>query len=499
MATITAGIANTLEEKIVPTIFESLWELDPIYPMMARSSTSVVRNRGIGRGWNVLKTWVSGIAGGAKFTSPLGGNIVSGPDNFTMYDTPQSFQAVDEVTAPAFIQTTIQLVEHRGNFYLPHQIMRADRLNASIGSVVAQNLKGVGTLLAQQEASVFYSTDTSTYALGDLGTTTASVANKSGDTAAVEVDLSATNASGRVHRFRQGQLVDLYDSTGATKRNSSFYIAVDNVNPLDNKITLRRVDGGTFQTTTTLAGGITYAGSGGNNDVIVIKDSVSVAPNSLESWIASSVTTPDTFFGISVADFGQFRSYVPSAINAALTESTLNRHFAKFYESFPGKKLDSAITTMGVLIGFIDNLDTYNAAVADQPGRFRYDRNGQPLTVEAGFEAFRYRFASRPCNIWTSTYAASGNFYAGKLANGGITRYVPPSLPGAKVDARFGTEVEFVAPIGGSGGYQGIFKHAHGGSGATTDFLEAPFVRQWNCMPDQPNFMKLSGITEVLG
>ncbi|KKL89379.1 hypothetical protein LCGC14_1915320, partial [marine sediment metagenome] len=87
----------------------------------------------------------------------------------------------------------------------------------------------------------------------------------------------------------------------------------------------------------------------------------------------------------------------------------------------------------------------------------------------------------------------------GKFKNGGITRYVPPSIPGAKVDSRFGTEVEFIAPIGGSGGYQGIFKHAHGGSGATTDFLEAPFVRQWNCIPTQPNFMKLGTITEVLG
>lgn len=498
MATISDSVQLTLEQKIVPTIFESLWALDPIYPMLARSSTNVVRNRGIGRGWNVLKTWVAGLAGGAKFTSPVGGNVVSGTNNFTMYDTPQSFQAVDEVSAPAFIQTTVQLVEHRGNFYLPHQILRADRLNASIGSVVAQNLKGVGDLLAQQEAAVFYSTDTTSFALADLGDSSANVANKSGDTAAIEIDLSGTDASGRVHRFRGGMLVDLYDSTGSTKRNSNFYVAVDNVDPLEDTITLRRVDGGTFQTTTVLGGGITYATAGGDNDIIVIKDSVGVAPNSLESWIADGTDVTE-FFGITIADNSQFKSYVPSAINAALTESTLNRHFAKFYESFPGKKLDAAITTMGVLIGFIDNLDTYNASVADQPGRFRYDRNGKALEIDAGWEAFRYRFASRPTEIYTSTYCNSGTLYAGKMLNGGITRYVPPSIPGAKVDSRFGTEVEFIAPIGGSGGYQGIFKHAHGGSGATTDFLEAPFVRQWNTMPTQPNFMKLGSITEVLG
>ena len=497
MASISDAVQLTLEEKIVPTIFESLWALDPIYPMIARSSTNVVRNRGIGRGWNVLKTWVAGLAGGAKFTSPVGGNVVSGTNNFTMYDTPQSFQAVDEVSAPAFIQTTIQLVEHRGNFYLPHQILRADRLNASIGSVVAQNLKGVGDLLAQQEAAVFYSTDTTNYALAGLGDVSANVSNKAGDTTAVEVDLSGTGASGRIHRFRSGMLVDQYDSTGATKRNTNFYMAIDNVDPVTDTLTLCRVDGNDLQTDTVLGGGYTYAGAT-DDDILVIKDSVKVAPHSLESWIADGTTVTD-FFGITIADNSQFKSYKPSAINAALTESTLNRHFAKFYESFPGKKLDAAITTSGVLIGFMDNLDTYNAAVADQPGRFRYDRNGRTLEVEAGWDSFRYRFASRPCEIFTSTYCNSGTFYAGKLKNGGVTRYVPPSLPGAKVDSRFGTEVEFIAPIGGSGGYQGIFKHAHGGSGATTDFLEAPFVRQWNCMPTQPNFMRLGTITEVLG
>ena len=114
MATITDSLSNTLEEKIVPTIFESLWDLDPVYPMIRRSSMNVVRNRGIGKGWKILKTWVTGVAGGAKFMSAAGGNVLSGPLGFTMYDTPQSFQAVDEVTAPATFQSTVGLVEHRG-------------------------------------------------------------------------------------------------------------------------------------------------------------------------------------------------------------------------------------------------------------------------------------------------------------------------------------------------------------------------------------------------
>jgi hypothetical protein len=504
MSTISDAIELTLEQKIVPTIFEALWELDPIYPMIQRSSMNVVRNSNIGRGWKVQKTWVTGVAGGAKFTSAQGGNVVSGPSNFNVYDTPQSFQSVDETSTPAFIQSNVTLIEHRGNFYLPHQLLRADRLNASIGSVVAQNLKGVGDLLAQQEASLFYSSSASTGELADIGDTSATVANAGSPTVAptscMVFTLDGTNStSGRVHRFRGGMMVDLYDSTGATKRNLGFTLAIDNVDPLANTVTIRRIDGGTFQVATTLNGGVTYAGAGGDNDIIVIKDSVNQTPKGLESWIADG-TTVTSFFGIDVRNFGQYKSYVPSAISSALTENVLNKHFAKFFESFPGKKIDTAITTMGVLIGFIDNLDSgLQASSNASSGRYRYDRNGEAVDVEAGWEAFKYRFASRPVEIYTSTYAAFGTLYAGKMRNGGIIRYVPPTIPGAKVDSRFGTEVEFVAPLGGTGGLQGIFKHAHSTAGATTDFVEAPFVRQWNVMPANPNWMKLTGITEVLG
>ena len=370
----------------------------------------------------------------------------------------------------------------------------------------------MGELLAQQEASVFYSTSATTGELAAIGDASANTTDKispATDTSVMLFDISGTSASGRVHRFRPGMMVDLYDSAGAVQRNVGFFLVIDNVAPLTNTIEIRRIDGGTFQKATVLGGGVTYdtGDAGGDDDIIVIKDSVNITPKGIESWIADG-STNNSFFGIDVRNFSQYKSYVPLAISAALTESVLNAKFAQFYEAFPGKRIDAALTTMGVLIGFIDNIDSNvqgasELSITDHKGvvgpRGHYDRNGQPLTVEAGWEAFRYRFASRPVQIFTSTYMNPGTMYAGRMLRGGITRYVPPPIPGAKVDSRFGTEVEFVAPIGGTGGMQGIFKHAHGTAGATTDFVEAPFVRQWNVMPDQPNWMKLSSITEVLG
>lgn len=499
MANVIDSISNTLVAEITPTIHESLWELDPVFSMIHNSSKGVERitNRGIGKSFKVLKTYRTGVAGGAKFVSATGGNVLSGPQNFNAYDTPRLFQAVDEQVAPAFIQASATLIEHRGNIYLPHHILRADQLNASIGSVVAQTMKGVGELLAIQEAATWYTTSPTTFALADIGDTSVTVSNASGDTSAVNVNLGGTGASGRIHRFKQGQLVDQYSSDGLTKRNSTFNIYVDNVDPLAQTLRLRRVDGGDLQTSTVLNGGVTYAGAGADDDLLIIKDSIGIAPTALETMIVDgSVLT--SWFDIDVRNFGQFKSHVVSNSSAALTEMSLNRRAGYFYESLPGRKLDCAITTMGCILGFIDNLDKQaEGGLTAQSGRFRYDRNGNPLEVDAGFESFKYRFAGRPMEIYASTMCASGTFYAGKLKNGGLKRYVPPPIPGAKVDKRFGVEVEFVGTIGGTGGYNGIFKHAHGSNGATSDFIEAPFVRQWQIMPEQPNFMKISSIAEV--
>ena len=492
---IASALQLTVREELLPTLHQSLEETDDIFRMMFTTSKGVKKSSPVGRGYNVIKVWVTGGAGGAKFVSPLGGNVVSGTSGFNMYDSPQTFPSLDETTTPAYVHSIIQLVEHRGNYYVPTQMLQQNTWDSSIGDVVGQGMKEVANFLTHQAAAVHYSTDSTTYALAAIGDASVSVANKSGDTTSVILDFDATDVEGQVHRFRQGVLVDQYDSTGTTKRNSAFKIGIDNVDPIANQITLKRMDGATLQRDTSLGGGVTYAGTGCDDDVLVIADSVGVAPNSMDSWAADGTTVTE-WFGIDVANFGQFKSYRPSAINAPLTESTFNRHFGFFYNAFKSKKLRTVITTPGAVIGFIDNLDSYNAAVADQPGRFRYDRQGQALDVEAGWDVFRYRYPGRPTNIHTSNFCAKGRLYSGDFEGSGIAKYVVAGPPGSRTDARFGPQIFFVAPLGGSGG---IFKHAHASNGATTDFQEMPFSQWWNCQPVQPNMMVMTGITEILG
>ena len=167
--------------------------------------------------------------------------------------------------------------------------------------------------------------------------------------------------------------------------------------------------------------------------------------------------------------------------------------YYKFFESYPGKKLPHAITTMGVLMGLIDNID---AEALSATGNFpfsRWDRNGEALDVNLGFDGFKYRFAGKSVTVYTSTYCEPGYWYGLNLSKGNLKRYVPPALPGAQGDSRIGNEVEFIAPWGGS---NSIFMPALFGDRAT-DFVQAPFIREFQILPDDPVSMKLSGITEL--
>lgn len=494
MATLSDAIQSTLKEELEPTIHSSLTFMDPVYPMVKRSSKRVV-NTGIGRGHNVIKTFSVGVAGGAKFTTVAGSNVLSTPsnDNFNVFDTPNTFPGLDETTAPAYFTSTIGLIEHRGNFFLPHQFLRMDQYNAQIGSVVGDNMKGVATLVAQQECAQWY-TDATYMALGDLGTTATTCSNQ-GDGYSVIVDLSATNAGGRVHRFIPGMLVDLWTSDGATQLNASFPLAIDDVDTLNRKITLRRLDGTGFTISTVLNGGNTLAGSSINECILVIKDSLSQGPTNLNSFIKNS----GTLFGIDLSIRSQFKSYIPSSEGAALSESLLNKRYYRFGQAYPGVWLDTAITTDGVLLGLIDNLDGY-ATGSSNDGRMRFDRNGEKLNPNLGFTGFNYSFNGRPVTVYTSMFLDPGYWYGLQMANGNFVRYVPPGIPGASSSGEIsndliGNELEFVASVEGVS--DSIFMHVLSGS-KPTDFVQAPFVRQWNTLPNDPRSMKLSGITEIV-
>jgi len=79
-----------------------------------------------------------------------------------------------------------------------------------------------------------------------------------------------------------------------------------------------------------------------------------------------------------------------------------------------------------------------------------------------------------------------------KLNNGNIKRYVPPPIGGK--DARIGSEVEFLAPLGG---HSGIFMIARDSEGQVMNLVEAPFWQFKLMAPIDVRGVKLYNLTEA--
>lgn len=508
MATLSTAIQYALRESMLPAIYESLWELDALYPMIGRTWSQVTRNTQ-GRGWIAYKTWASGVAGQAKFaaidTATVG--VTSTPDGYIQYGDPSGFPALADTVAPAFFRSQVSLIEQRGNFYLPHDILRASELSNAIGDIVAENIKGMSVLLAQQEAAQFYA-DASTYALATLAVTDGGGIVDGSDSKSI-VWTKAAADSGRIHRFRPGMMVDFYTAAGVLMNDGADHtgtcygnIVVDAVDPIAGTVTFRSGEGSAAvldKDTVLFWDGankkaLVTAGDTLDGMTIHIKDSRSKGPTQLNDWI---VQPGGTFYGIDVTAFPQFGSLV-TAVNAALSETVLNTNVGRFLEALPGKKLNAGITTEGVLMELVDNLRYGPGAgtpTNSLEGTMRYDRQGKALDVMAGWEAFNYRYGGKAIPIYTSSYCTQGNLYLGNFMKGGITRYVPPPIPGTTGDARFGNELEFIGTIDGSNSIFLICNDAT--TGGPTDMVQAPFVRQWELMPNQANFIKLTGCTAL--
>lgn len=501
-------LSQTLREELLPSIYERGTIKDPLYALAKRTWSSVKRNEGIGRDYKVKKVWGMGLAGGGNFGSPLGSDMLNDSTwSFSAFGTPETWPGYDEVSAPTFLTSEVQLVKHKLNLFVPRDILQTDRLNSSIGAVMPFYVRGLSKLALQQELGAFYSTAPTTVALAAIGDASATVSSVSGDTAAINVDLSgasSSGATGRIHRLEKGMQVDLYDSTGATKRNSNFTVFVDNVDYEAQVVRLRRIDGGELQEDTVLNGPIAYdasvgGGTAGDDDIIVLKDSIGFTPGTMEGWVADGTDITE-FFGIDVTNHGEYKSIKRDLSSAPLTESLLNRYVGYFKESFRDGDLPRAITTNGVLLGFIDNIDA-NVQGATEAGtvgvygpRFRYERNGRAVEVEAGWDKFNYRYGGRRLEIHTSTYAEKGRFLAGMFD---IDRFVPPPIPGTRMDQRIGDELQFLASSGSSA-YDSIFtRYDH--NGKFSNLLQAPCERKCVMMPRTPNFLLLHTIAEMSG
>lgn len=494
-----------LREELPAVINESLPDIAPVYKYIKTSNLGVKRSD-IGRDWNVLHLFSTGLAGLIQNSDPRGATF---RDNAT-YTQAQVVNAGIDVFPAATaaphaltLKRTLTLGLTTGNFNIPITWLSGDALNSSQIQQVARDVKAVGQLRALTEAQSFFMPSNNTLArIASISTTNA---------ASGYITFKVAAGSGRTQFFRVGMMVDVLDhassGTSATPNFGTDVNGTDVVNYSDGAtyIPLIVSDVDYYSGTITIAhvgnadadlgleaadliGGVIFE----NDDFIVLRGCGTVSGREqrtwgLEDYIASSgqiMGGSGGDHGLDLDTYSQFKSKVV-AVNGPLTDTVMNGYIGGFLDAFPGASLDTIITTMGVTLKYLEQPALYN-------NRMFYDRTGKALDVKGGWDDVNYSFNGRSLRWMVSPMVISGYLYGTKLNGGNVTRYVPPRVGGTEADVS--QEIEFVAPLGGS---DSIFKIAHGSSGQTQALLEAPFFEYHLVCPIDVKSVKLTGLTEA--
>mgnify|MGYP003148681211 CR=1 FL=1 len=229
---LTAAIEDILREEMNPTVIDVLPKADPVFENVISTARGVT-SAGIGRGYQVKQVFAASLAGGLKWVDPTGGSTstIKGTGDNTMSHSyilgdQNSFPSVEETSMVGTVVLTLGMAEAFGNFYLPKKYLEADQLDAAITSAVRMNIVGAARLVAHHQAYSFYAP-----ANGSLGVVAGGGISVSNNL----VTLTGIN-SGRARYFKPGMHIDVYDTSLATHRNSSFSLIVDRVDLIGSTI-----------------------------------------------------------------------------------------------------------------------------------------------------------------------------------------------------------------------------------------------------------------------
>ena len=501
------ALDNFTREELPAVIHESLPELDPIYNWIQTTSLGVQRDR-IGRDWEVEHLYGTGVAGLIQHADPRGPAMLDRAEYYQAQVLDSTSGALapfpNAVNAPhnTSLLRILSLHKSVGNFNIPLTWLQGEALGANQLRQVTRTIAGVGQLRALTEATSFFMA--SNNCLGQIETWTD---DQGTTTAAAAVKVTITPGTGRIQFFRVGMMVDIVvDSAGTPQFGSATdgsdrrnYVTtygytpliVADVDYLGGTITLSSINN------TDISSDGNYLTSAAAGDWIVLRDNVTASREmrtwGLNDWIASSgqilggsATVGNRLNpGLDLDTQSQFKSLV-KAVNGPMTDEVMNQYIGKFIEAYQGASLDTLLTTMGVQLEYIKQPSVYN-------NRMFFDRTGKALDYMGGWDIVGYSFGGKKFRWVVSNMCLNGNLYGLKMNGGNIKRYIPPAIGGS--DARIGSEVEFIAPLGGS---NSIFMLARNSSGQVMDMLEAPFMEYVLIAPIDVRSVRLTGLSEAI-
>ena len=523
MAQAIAALDNLVREELPMMITEAGPQIAPVFDKIKRTALGVKKQTGLGRGYNVIHLYETGVAGMIESADPLGPHMetITGTQVRRLSQTTAHaashltiFPKASESPHMGDIKRTLTLHKVVGNFSIPAAWMQAELLNAAQIKKVARDMKAVAKLKAIYEASSFFSYSATNEAGGVnqvLGRIKTCAAVGGADTEPYGI-IAINEEYGRIANFRQGMRIDLVDNISdvlyeGTATDGSdvlnwehgdtgdyVQLLITGVDYLGKTITVKAVNStdGADMDFAWAGGGDAFCAQPIEDDWIVAAHTSRTSNRPQFSWgINDWIKASGYILGGGSADgaldlvlYPQFKSQV-KAVNGPLTDDVINGYIGGYLDAYPGETLDTVITTQGVQLKWLQQPGLYN-------NRQNYERTGKAVSFKGGWSQIAYEFGGRTYEWIMSPMCLSKTLYAMKFGGENIQRFSPPRLGG--VEGSMGPELEFLAPLGG---LSGVFMISHADSGAPQDLVEAPFWYYNLIAPSDPRAVKLTGLTEA--
>lgn len=469
------AFANTIEERLAPSVERHYVDFDNFYPQFVESTSGGVVRSGIARenstnDWVFIKVFeASRVSGAYGYRSVDPGDLSFGDnnDNFTVFKATRTHQGLSEMTAPQWDRRTVKLHEGFGNFTFPLEMQRASQFPSAVEDMIDLLIQQAARRPALGRINAFWALGPN----GEIGTFTSLSSSEDITSSGVTVTL----ATGRPRMLAEGQTVDIYEGatiSAATRMTSDTNPAIiDRLDPVRKTLTLKAA------TTINLTASTTYTICPHR----VNEDTTYMGPTAWQTWIVTGGTI--SRFALNTDRHPRYRS-VKETESGALHGPMLNKYVGGVLQGFGRQYFDVLVTTEGVLLAALDNYE----------GLGRYEIS-KALNPTAGFSGYRYMYDGQAIEIMTSPCCPEGVVRLAK-GRGNIKRYKPPNVPGTGRKAGFSQEIEFLGPWLG---YNGIFVPLTDTStGLPTQHKAAPYVDLHEFCPDFFPVVEINGLSESI-
>jgi hypothetical protein len=500
----------------------------------------------LGRLFAVQHGWKKGSAGMLRSIGPYGitaidiGNAARIQEASNYDGTMAPIPSAKESPHVGHFTRTLYLHANIGNLGLPIQWMFLNSLSAMKVDQIVEDMVGCADKTVRQDAvsySSYRATGASTYqhtVLGRIASFQGSAAGTSGlgkhtddiqarTTNAHFVKFAIDEAYGTINNFMEGDEVDLVANSGGSAtaagtlqdgvatdasdvRNytsGAVYIqcVITNVDRIAKTITLIGVsrqtssaaqdaivsysDSTGWQGTTGPAQYDWICPRGGSTYIAATRPWLT---NGVEDWMKGSGQIMGGAAGSEGLDLdsspgSMFKSIVRSNLASRLTPEFMNQALAQFAVAFPEIKLNACVTTMGVLLGFQDEIK--------QTGQGQFEVN-QKIDVSGGWSFSKWVTPTGSVDFWTSPYCLAGRAYIQQIDPSNLKLYGLPVIGETKSD--FAPGIQFLGKILG---WPSIRVPETAANGTASMIVGAPFIRFALLCPIRPNGIKIGGITEA--